>query len=567
MKQIGWVRGKLFWASVAILGFAALIVYSPTLTVTLFGDDYLFLETAGRSSFWDYLVLFFDPRVQTAWYRPMQGMRYGMIYALAGFNPLPYHFVNWIIHGVNCLLLYLVVWRATQNRRLAFLTALIFGGLALYSITVFWPGVADITMTLFLLASLLSWILFLQLGRLGTFSLAFIFFLLALMTKELAITFPIVLFVWDRVLIRRPADLRTLFKRYIPYLLIMPPYLLMEYVIQSHGVFINSFGYGLDSPLVSNFDLYMTSLAFPFGMPEPYNHIWLAAVVLLVLYLALARRTWTPVSLVGLAVLTTLPVIAFPWYLPRYLYVPVMVPAFFFAYLLDRALVFRDKWAPIGGVMALVLSLILVGEGLAVASSAADFNEIARQARVPFRDLVQRHSDYPAGTFLYFVDPLPQVAELSGMFFIRFGGRVSVGGNTGAAGPANLRSHPNSYVIYFDAQKGTQEIPVERDLMAKANVAQPSRLLGWELANDHAKRGGALALILYWDAPIEAQVKLVDARTGQAIADARGTTRGAVADARVLVVPPDAHAGQYRIEISAEEDSRKSVIEPILVSE
>ncbi|MCX7840502.1 MAG: hypothetical protein N2559_13775, partial [Anaerolineae bacterium] len=62
------------------------------------------------------------------------------------------------------------------------------------------------------------------------------------------------------------------------------------------------------------------------------------------------------------------------------------------------------RWFQIASAFA--LGLIVIGSGLSVASANAGIAEIARQRRVPFRDIERQHPTFPSGTHLYFIDPV-----------------------------------------------------------------------------------------------------------------------------------------------------------------
>lgn len=564
-KQPYLSRNRIsFWSLFALVCVVA-IIYFPALGLNFYADDYSFVEMAGRSSLGQYLAFYFDPRAQTGWYRPMQGMLFGLEWLLFGGNPIGYHAVNALVHLGNTLFVFAIVSRLSRSLRTAFLAALVWSGLPLYGVAVFWPGDADFLLTFFYLASIYCWVRFLHEKSPHWRYIAISAFVLAVLTKEFGATIPFTLLLIDRLLLRGKITPRALLARYSPFLAVCVVYLPLELYIQSRSVLTNEFGYGIGPQIAQNSLNYLAALAFPWILPEPINYLWLALALAAIAYVSFARRTIAAIACLAIAVVAFVPVIPFPWFFHRYLYSAAIISAVFISWLV-RAVNARlgTRWGSIA--VSAALAAIIFGNGIGTADATAEFAEIGRQTRVPFRDFSQRHSTIPSDTLIYFIDPPTITSQLSGMFFLRYGAGVRVSSDD-LAGRANLRAHQAAYLVYFDSQKRTQEIGVEKDLMAQAKLAQPTSLLGWELANDHAKRGGTLALILYWDSPIEAQVKLVDARTGQAIADASGRTRGATADARMLVIPADAQAGQYRIEITAQEDSRKSVIEPIVVSE
>lgn len=564
---------QMLLLSAAVVGAIVLVIYYPALKLGFFGDDYLFLEVAGRSSPAQYLATYFDPRVQTAWYRPMQGMRYGIIYAFFGAEPLAYHLVNMLIHLVNCLLLFAIVWRITRNGRVAMLAALLYAGLPLYAVAVFWPGVADFVMTLFFLAAVLSWVVFLQNGTRAASIWAFIFFIFALLTKELAVTLPLVLFAIDRVFICTAANHRQLLKRYAPYLLPLGLYLPMEYQIQARGIFVNTYGYGVGGQVLTNFVQYLAALAFPWMLPEPWNYVWLVGAISLFAWIVIRRKSIALLGLGSIGGLTLLPVVFFPWFTPRYLYLPVMTTMIFFAWVFEFVWkqIARWKWLTRSTLGA--LALIVFANGLGVQESAMGYAELARQTRVPFRDIAQRHPTFPEDTYLYFINPPTITLELSGMFFLRYGAGIHVASDEISNRRANLREHANAYVIYFDEQRRTRELPVEKHLAAEmhpmppVDFAAPIRLEGYEMVSATVRPAEPIVLFLYWRglAHIEQDywvvIHLLDGKKGVTAQYESAPRRGSaptsswlpnelVADAILLSVPGDATPGTYHLSIA-----------------
>ncbi len=640
-------RQLLILAS-CVLVAVVLVTYAPATRLQFYGDDYAFVERAGRSSLTEYLSFYFDPARQDGWYRPMQGMLFGIEWLAFGANPQGYHLVNVLVHLANTLLLFAITARVTRRWRAAFLAALIYCALPLYAIAVFWSGDADFLLAFFYLLSIYFWIRYLQTNRRRNYLAAFLFFLLALMTKEFGVTLPLVLFLIDRLVLQPPPaswreflrafasfrDFRALLSRYSAFLLVFVFYLPIEYAIQSRSVLTNLYGYGGSSPALANFANYLAALAFPWGLPDPLNFIWLAMVAALGAYLIYTRRAVALLALIAASVLAFLPVIFFPWFLPRYLYLAVMAFAILCALALEYALGFSQSQTKLGGrqprcrqidaqrgwattpseetrlwerpeyalsrlfalsrllrpfapfrvlsrfsrpfalsrpFASFALALIVFANALGTADGTVGFAELIRQTRVPFRDISQKHPTFPDDTYLYFINPRAPTSELSGMFFVRYGTRVTVASNARDGVRANLREHANAYVIWFDEEQRTREIAVEQNPRVSApppfEYVEPFRLEGFELANARVKRGDAIALILYWRAfgKIEkdyaVSLRLTDA-SGKIIAQSDEEPRGGklptsvwsadalVVDARVLIAPKDALRGEnYRLEV------------------
>ncbi|MBI3538491.1 MAG: glycosyltransferase family 39 protein [Chloroflexi bacterium] len=572
----------IIFLALAILALVVLITYAPALRLNFFGDDYSFLERAGRASLGDYVSSYFDPARQDGWYRPMQGMLFGIEWLAFGANPLGYHLVNVLAHVANCLLLFAIVARVTQRWRAAWLAALLYSGLPLYGVAVFWPGDADFLLTLFYLLTIYFWIYFLQSARARAYALTIIFFLLALATKEFGVTLPVVLFLIDRLALQPPPDSwreivrytrdRRAWTRYAPFVLVLAIYFPIEYVIQARSVLTNLYGYSATSPAFANFFNYLAALAFPWGLPEPLNYFWLISVSAGIVFFIFAKKHFALLTLMLASILTFLPVIFFPWFLTRYLYLAVMAFAILFAFGMEYIFTFVSRRAA-KTFASLALALLIAGNAFGVADAAAGFGELARQSRVPFRDLSQRHPTFPADTYLYFIDPPVPTSELSGMFFLRYGAGMTVKSNLSGNPRADWRDHANAYVIYFDEQNRAREIAVAPNVnftrapRAPLDFRAPVRFEGFEIAQTQIKRGDPLIAIFYWRALSQIEknyartIQLVDAASGKIVAEFNSELRGAtqtsawklnelIAEAIVFSLPTNLSAARYRLEIA-----------------
>jgi hypothetical protein len=593
-------RRAMTLASIAVLAVVVLVTYFAALRLNFYGDDYSFVEIAGRSSLAQYLAFYFDPRVQTGWYRPLQGMVFGIEWVLFGSNPVGYHLVNVLVHLANVLLLFALVAVVSRRCRIAFLSALIYAGLPLYAVAVLWPGDADFLLTFFYLSAMLCWVLYLKKHQRQFFLLSFIFFLLTLLTKEFGVTLPVMLLLMEGLLIsRRPPSAENLTanpgesrletdrmhqsdlsdfhlsrrridstaRRYAPFLIVYTLYLPLEYYIQSRSVLTNTYGYSIATHVISNFVQYLAWLAFPWGLPVPLSYLWLVVAILLGAFVALTKKNTALVFLGGAAVLAISPVTPFPWFFTRYLYLAVIATAIALAALVDLAVMHRAlaRWFAPGTAAA--LALIVLGNGLGVSNISADFAELGRQTRVPFRDISQNHFTFPDDTYLYFVNPPTITSQLSGMFFLRYGAGVRVASDEASNRRANLRDHANAYVVYFDERRRTRELPVEKQLSVATrpalplDFAAPIRLEDYELVAANVTRDQAVVVLLYWrgitrierDYSIVAQ--LVDAND-KVIAQseqvpAHAWLPGALSvDALQLPISSNALPGAYRLEIA-----------------
>jgi hypothetical protein len=243
-------------------------------------------------------------------------------------------------------------------------------------------------------------------------------------------------------------------------------------------------------------------------------------------------------------------------------------------------------------------SAILFG-GWRIANDANDFGEWARVARVPFRNVSQAHPTFTPDTMLYFINPPVPGSNLAGMFFWRYGTRVSVGA-TDSGQPARLRDHATTFVYIFDEQGNQKELRVEKNIAVRATPTLPTTfgqsivLEGFELVSDQIKQGDALVMLLYWRGlnriteDYTVVVQLVDT-TERVVASYEKEPRQGklstsawqpgelIIDAIVLPIQSDVRSGAYRLEIGLTDAARnrllnqtgqdRIIIEPVRVGE
>ncbi len=514
-----------------VLG-VVLIAYYPSLKVGFFWDDWVLLEWATRLSVPEFLKKFLDPRVQSVVYRPVRGIVFLLSNKLFGANPTGYHLLQILSHAANCLMLYLVVERLSGKRRVAFLSGLIFATQPFYNGAVFW--VRDTMMvwsTFFHLASVWFWACFLQQKERRNQWFTYGALILGVLSKEMAITAPATLFLIDRLLVRDQVSLVSLIKRYLPIVFIMLPYLVLEYWIQkNNGIYVKE-GYSLVGlhALVNLVD-YLTVIVLPWNMNIPilgfpwkidaseclWCYAWLITVVAIYAGLIVAKRS-RALAFLGLEVVVTLsPLLGFTWRFPYAslnLYATGAVSSVIIGALFAQDWR-RFNWPSWRGLFApTILLLFVVINAFQIAEAAGGLAELARRRRVPFLDVVRQHPTLPDDTYLYFIDPPTPIPDLSGMFTLRYGPKITVWGShldfyiyEGGllrAKPARLRDHNQAYVYYFDDTGAPREVPVDREIQTPSSTppvkfAAPIQLEEYEVTTTRLQRGKALVVLLYW---------------------------------------------------------------------
>lgn len=135
-------------------------------------------------------------------YAPVHLLSYMLDYALWGLKPAGYHLTNIMLHALNACLVYAVVKRVTGLGAASFLAALLFAVHTINVENVAWVSERKTLLTAFFsFFAFLSYMRFRAPGGRGYYILSLLFFLLALLSKPLMVTFPLVLSAYELLFI------------------------------------------------------------------------------------------------------------------------------------------------------------------------------------------------------------------------------------------------------------------------------------------------------------------------------------------------------------------------------
>ena len=561
-----------------VIGVVVLVSYHPALPIGFWYDDYSHLEMAGRPTLPEFLTNIFDPRVPRLWYRPFQQLQWRIEYALWGGDATPYHAVQNLMHLLDCLLLSALIARLSHNWRAGFLGALIYGVLPTYTLSVFWLGVPDPLVTIFYLLTLWLWVDYLEKGGRLRYALTYSALIATFLTKEVAVFLPILLLLIDRWLIAQRVPWRVWVKRNAPFWLFLPIHVALDW-----NVYAPKFGGAASvqadwQQLLANVTYYIAGLAYPWFDDSSVKYFVLGALALALVYATLTRRL--PALFLGIAgLLTLIPNLNFVGVSPRHLYLSLMAPLVGVALLIESAWRWlRARWSDpsyrfaLRALFMLGLSALTLWQSSTIAESADSFSTLARQSRLQFRPIFQRHPTFEPDTLLYFVEPPITSYNISGLMFLRYGANVTVKAND-VAEYANLRQAQRAYVFYPDEQNELRELSVDRSTTTRANLRLPAQfgssivLEGFETVNSQVKANEAIVLLLYWRATgkidrdytvfahlLDDQGNILASHDSQPRRGAAPTSSWALnaltVDAIILPITPDTPAGKnYRIEV------------------
>ena len=180
-------------------------------------DRYIYKNTEMLRSSWRNPTTVFTV-FHEGHYLPLTLLSFSIEYHFFDLNPLPYHRTNLIIHNINCLLLYWLIFILSKSHTVSFITALLFGIHPFHVGVVAWiTNRKELLSTAFFLGSTISYLYYTRKYAREFLYLSFLLFILALLSKSMAITLPLILLLCDYLSHRR-LDLR-MFREKIPFFL------------------------------------------------------------------------------------------------------------------------------------------------------------------------------------------------------------------------------------------------------------------------------------------------------------------------------------------------------------
>lgn len=217
------------------LMFVTLFVFYPALSAQFVNlDDKVFVEGNWKItsfSLANIKSLIFDSHVRL--YHPLVNLSFAVEYYLYGNDPHIYHAVNVMLHLLSVLLVFFIFMLITgKNFWISFITTLIFACHPMHVESVAWvSGRKDTLYTVFFLASVWTYLKAQEIGSKKTLLYAFsvILFLLACLSKSMAVTLPAILILIDWFMGKK-FDMAAILK-YLPYFAVAAAFAVMTYIL------------------------------------------------------------------------------------------------------------------------------------------------------------------------------------------------------------------------------------------------------------------------------------------------------------------------------------------------
>lgn len=344
----------------------ALALFSITLNSYFLQDDFYFIhhlyfhsaEILGGPDLYGWFIGLWsgaNPDSSGAvFFRPLVQLFFLGDFIVWGLTPFGYHLTNLALHLVTSCQVYLFAFLLTRRR----MSALLAGALFLFAPgpleAVIWiSGRTDLLCALFYLSALVFFVLYRRRARVRLLVISVLAFLLALAAKEMAITLPLVLLLYDLLLGR--GDWRVRWRAHLTFWLALLGYLALRFAL-----FGAISGYR-DARLQDPFALLILYARYLL-LPLPIDVGDIGAAIAIVAMLALVwfgRRSrvvwfgfiWMPITLAP---------VFFSWPMSRYAYVPAVGICLLLGEVLGRAARTRLPAVLAVASAALILSVFVL---------------------------------------------------------------------------------------------------------------------------------------------------------------------------------------------------------------
>ncbi len=282
---------------IIFLVIAGFFVYAFNLHNGLFwdDDDWIINNSAVHSLSWSNIKFWLTHNVlagiglKSNYYRPFLFFTFAINYIIGGIKPLSYHLLSNLLHIGNAILIFYILFLATRKKLVVFLTAFFFLIHPLQTEAVTYiSGRGDLLTAFFMLLALLTFFMVEKKGLsrspsagsapstssvrasspqagsgLGSWQrwLSLVFLVLALLSRETAIIFPLLLMVFYITLLSGGKFLRSLktaFIKALPYFAVVFTYGVLRLTVLNFKNVLNFY----DQPNIYSSHLYIRIFTF-----------------------------------------------------------------------------------------------------------------------------------------------------------------------------------------------------------------------------------------------------------------------------------------------------------------
>jgi len=220
-------------AACACIVIVDVALYWKSLGLYFIQDDFWYLWITSDQSFRGLMELF---TTQNVFYRPISNFLYFFsLQMIFGTNPFPYHLANLLIHVFNSLAVGYLVYLLTENRPMAFASAIIFTSRVGHVTAVYWICVTTQSMPLmFFLLSLILYVHHHRSGRPGLLIASYASFALCAFSNINGPSLAVLFTAYD-VIVRRDRSLWSIVRREAGFYATVALFLFLQFIVFEYG--------------------------------------------------------------------------------------------------------------------------------------------------------------------------------------------------------------------------------------------------------------------------------------------------------------------------------------------
>ncbi len=221
------------------------------------------------------------------YYRPVVSTTYAIDYAIWGLKPFGFHLTNILIHLISSLLLFALLKFMFKNYKFgltgAFIGSLLFAVHPIHTEAVAWvSGRTDSLVTLFFFASFLFYIKYSDdLKSQKNLNWALAFYALGLLSKEMIITMPVFILLYDFIFKKESKDFfKKNIRAYLLFAGVTVLYLIIRYLVlkdiperEKYLYFYGIDGITALGTMLKTIPVYLKLLFVPFNLLYHYNGV------------------------------------------------------------------------------------------------------------------------------------------------------------------------------------------------------------------------------------------------------------------------------------------------------
>jgi tetratricopeptide (TPR) repeat protein len=214
-------RNKVL-AWLAVISIAIIVVYAPAFNneITNWDDDQYITENPWLKELNSENIKSIFTEYYMGNYHPLAMLSLTIDYQIGGENkdgeiaPFIYHFTNILLHLINTLLVFWLVWVLVGRFEIAVLTALLFGLGTMHVESVAWISERkDVLYALFFIASLVSYVYYVKKKQTKYYIYSLVLFILSLFSKGQAVSLAVTLFIIDFLYERKLLNAKVLLEK------------------------------------------------------------------------------------------------------------------------------------------------------------------------------------------------------------------------------------------------------------------------------------------------------------------------------------------------------------------